>query len=107
MPSSLLAATSEANIKSIIEVILRSFIDPLIPILIGLAIIIFAWGLYKYLKSGMGDKDAIIGAKSLMFWGAIIIFVMVSVWGLVAIFQNVFFGDNVPMSAPEINKYGL
>ena len=94
------------TIQSIIQVILKSMIDPLVPILIGIAIILFAWGLFNYLKTGMGDKTELEGAKSLMFWGAIIIFVMFSVWGLALIFQNIFFGDNVPMSAPEIpNKF--
>jgi heme A synthase len=100
-----MAATG--NLQSIINVILSSFIDPLIPIFVGLAIIIFAWGLFNYLKSGIGEKAQIEGAKSLMFWGVVIIFVMVSVWGLVAILQNIFFGDDLPTVEPEINHYGL
>ena len=95
------------TIQSIIQVILSSVFDPLVPILIGLAIIVFAWGLYKYLKSGIGDTAELKGSKSLMFWGVIMIFAMLSVWGIVLVLQNVFFGDNVPMVAPTINKFGL
>ncbi|MFA6254079.1 MAG: hypothetical protein WC640_02355 [Candidatus Paceibacterota bacterium] len=96
------------NLQGIIQVILKSIIEPLIPILVALAIILFAWGLFNYLKSGMGDTDDIRGAKSLMFWGMIIIFVMFSVWGLVLILQDVFFnGGTVPMVAPKVIRYGL
>ncbi|MFA5023085.1 MAG: hypothetical protein WC385_00750 [Candidatus Paceibacterota bacterium] len=95
------------TIKGIIQVILKSFIDPLVPILIGLAIILFAWGLFNYLKTGMGDKNEIEGAKSLMFWGMIVFFVMVSVWGLVTIIQNVILGDNPPIVAPAIPFYNF
>lgn len=91
-----------STIQGIIQVILKSAINPLVPILIGIAIIFFAWGLFNYLKTGLGDKSELEGAKSLMFWGVIIIFVMFSVWGLALIFQNIFFGDDVPMDAPDI-----
>lgn len=95
------------TLSGIIKVILTSAIDPLVILLIGLAIILFAWGLFNYLKTGLGDKAELEGAKSLMFWGVIIVFVMVSVWGLVSIMQNIFFGDNPPTEAPTIKKYGL
>ncbi|MCX6712242.1 MAG: hypothetical protein NT041_00945 [Candidatus Vogelbacteria bacterium] len=97
------------NLQSIINVILTSVIDPLIPILIGLAVIVFAWGLFNYLKTGLGETKDLNSAKSLMFWGAIIIFVMVSVWGLVAILQDVFFGviGTSSNTVPTINKFGL
>lgn len=95
------------TIQSIIQVILTSMLDPLVPILVGLAIILFAWGLFKYLKTGIGETEDIKGAKSLMFWGVIIVFAMVSVWGLVAILQNIFFEDSSPIEASDINKYDL
>lgn len=94
------------NLESIIGVILKSFFDPLVPILIGLAIILFSWGTFNYLRSGMGDKAEIDKAKSLMFWGVIVFFVMVSVWGLVSIIQEIFLGD-IPTTVPTIIKYGI
>ena len=97
------------NLQSIIGIILSKMIDPLIPILIGLAIITFAWGVFNYTRSGMGDKAQLEGAKSLMFWGVVVFFAMVSVWGLVSIIQNIFLGDipNAPINASSINKYGV
>ncbi len=95
------------TIQSIIQVILSSLLDPLVLILIGLAIIIFAYGLFNYLKSGMGDTTELKSAKSLMFWGVVIIFSMLSVWGLVLIFQNVFFGDSVPTNSPDIPQFDI
>ena len=96
------------TLQSIIQVILKSMIDPLVPILFGLAILIFAWGLFKYLRAGIGDKE-IEGAKSLMFWGVIIVFVMVSVWGLVIVIQNIFFGgeSSTTFTTDDINKFDL
>ena len=103
------AAASKPNLQSIIHVVLANMINPLIPILIAFAIILFAWGVFNYTKSGMGDKAQIEGAKSLMFWGVVVFFVMVSVWGLVAIIQKIFLGDipSAPINASSINKYGV
>jgi hypothetical protein len=54
----------------------------LVPILIALAMVVFFWGLVRYLW-GKGGKSDIAGAKSLMIWGLITLFVMVSVWGII------------------------
>lgn len=98
----------DSTIDSILKMVLKVILQPLIPILIGLALIIFAWGLFKYIKTGLGDKNEVEGAKSLMLWGVIIFFVMVSVWGLVAILQNIFFGGiDVPTYLPQIPTFGI
>jgi len=49
---------------------------------------VFFWGLVKYLWS-MSNEDAHEGLK-IMFWGIIAIFVMVSIWGLIALLQRSF-----------------
>jgi len=50
-----------------------------IPILIALAMIVFFWGLVKYIWGG-GDKET---GKSIMIAGLASLFVMVSVWGII------------------------
>jgi hypothetical protein len=64
----------------------------LVPTLIGLALALFLWGVLRYLfsKDGPGKKEA----RDFMMWGIVALFVMVSVWGLVRIVQDVIFGDN-------------
>jgi Kef-type K+ transport system membrane component KefB len=57
----------------------------LVVIFIALAVVYFLWGLLKFLRSS-GDERA--KARTDMFWGIIIIAVMVSVWGLVGFLQD-------------------
>jgi hypothetical protein len=57
--------------------------NQVVPLLIGLAVIAFMWGVVMYLFGK--DKD---GAKSFMLWGIIAIAVMVSIWGLVGILRS-------------------
>lgn len=60
----------------------------LIPVMFGLAIIFFFWGLIQYIRSA-GDPKAAAEGKSIMIWGIIAIAVMISVYGLVAWLQGV------------------
>lgn len=57
----------------------------LIPIVIGLAMLAFFWGLFKYIKSsGEGHKEGV----NVMIAGVAALFVMVSVWGIVQFAQS-------------------
>ena len=60
-------------------------LNQVVPLLIGLAVVAFLWGVVMYLFGK--DKD---GAKTFMLWGIIAIAVMVSIWGLVRILQETF-----------------
>ena len=55
-----------------------------IPVIFALGLIVFLWGLLKFLTAA-GSEEAAAGGKRLMIWGVIILFVMTAVWGLVGI----------------------
>lgn len=61
----------------------------LVPIIISLTVIVFLWGIFQLVQSNNEDsrKDAI----RIITFGVVALFVMVSVWGLVAILSNTFF----------------
>ena len=69
-------------------VFMSTFLNTVIGVFITLAIVVFFWGLIKYLWS-MGTEDAHEGLK-IMFWGVIAIFVMVSIWGIIRLLQSTF-----------------
>jgi peptidoglycan biosynthesis protein MviN/MurJ (putative lipid II flippase) len=60
-----------------------SIITSLIPIVIGIAVLIFLWGVLKYVVAKGEDEQK--EARGVMLYGIIALFVMVSVWGLVNI----------------------
>ncbi len=64
---------------------IAGWINTLLPIVVALALLYFLWGLVKYVVS---SGDAREEAKGIMIWGIIALFVMVSVWGLVAFLGN-------------------
>ena len=70
LPVMALAQTGAAEIIGKISDILNM----LIPLIIGLAVVYFIWGILKYVTAGEGDSKA--EARSVMIYGIIAIFVM-------------------------------
>lgn len=80
---------------------LSALMMKLVPILIGLAVIAFLWGVMLFVFAA-GNEDKRKDGKWMMVSGIIGIVVMVSVWGLVAFVQSTF-GLNSG-GAPTIGK---
>ncbi len=59
----------------------------IIPILVSLAVLMFFWGLVKFIAHA-DEPDAIKEGKNVMIWGMIALFVMVSLWALVGYLQE-------------------
>ena len=60
-----------------------------IPLLIGVAVVVFLWGVVQYITAG-GDEEKRKEARNMMIWGIVGLFVMVAVWGLVWLLLNTF-----------------
>ena len=54
-------------------------INKAIPIVFSLALLLFFWGVAKYILSAGTEKDE---GKKIMVWGVVALFVMSSIWGL-------------------------
>jgi len=80
--------TGLTNVKDI-AMSIGEIVNILIPIAFALGLLVFFWGLVKYIFGAEHDKEA---AKKTMLWGVIALFVMASVWGLVR-----FLGSTVGM----------
>ena len=72
------------NISSLVTDI-GAIVKLIIPILFAVALLGFFYGLVLYIFSGEHDAEK---AKKYMLWGVVALFVMASVWGLVAFLGN-------------------
>ena len=79
-------------------------IQALIPIVIGVGVIVFLWGVLKYVlqSSDAGKAEG----RQFMLWGIIALFVMVSVWGLVNILRDSLGLNLATPTAPRIPEVG-
>ena len=60
-----------------------------------LALVVFAWGVVKYLTAA-GDAAKLKLARPFLWWGIIGLFVLASVWGLIK-----FIADELTITNPE------
>lgn len=100
-----LAASAQGgfqNVSASLDTI-GGLISKLIPLIIGAAVLVFLFGILKFVVSG--DEEARKNARSYMVFGVIALFVMVSVWGLVNFLRNTFGfsgGSNNPPPPPGV-----
>ena len=88
-------AAKVTDFKGLVNnVFIGGILQPLVPLLIGLGVVVFIYGVLILMFSEGGEKKE--EGKQYMLWGIIGIFVMVSVWGLVSILSGSFNLDNTP-----------
>jgi uncharacterized membrane protein len=61
---------------------LTQYINVAIGLIIGIAVLVFIFGLVKYVTAG-GDPEQLKAARNTIIMGVIVIAVMVTVWGLI------------------------
>lgn len=71
----------------------QGVISPLVPLIVSLGVLIFFWGLIKYIRSADDPKTREEG-RQLIIYGVIAIFVMISMWGLVNVIVDTVFGGS-------------
>ena len=95
------AAGDLTALQNIVDSIGR-IITAAIPIVFGLALLAFLWGLVKYIFA-QGDETAKADGKKIMLWGLVALFVGASVWGIVTILRTTLgIGKESSIIVPEV-----
>ena len=94
-------AAGAVNVTSFdsLIVLVNDILGKLVPIFIAIAVIVLLVAIVRYITAGE-DEEKRSKAKSLMIYGIIGLFVMISLWGLVAILSGTF---NLDKDIPDIN----
>ncbi len=78
----------------------NTLINRIIPFIIALTILVFLWGVFRFVTASDPDKRK--EAQGYILWGIVGLFVMVSVWGLVNILVRTFSLDNNAPALPQV-----
>lgn len=87
------------SLKELIEgVIIPDILNPLVSLAIAIAVVVFMFGVVKYVKAG-GNAEEMSKGSQMIIYGLVGLFVMLSVWGLVNVLITTFnlSGGDVPI----------
>lgn len=86
-PNFVLAAQTGGEGAALVNEIVR-LVSAAVPIIIGLAVLVFLYGIAKYgISKDEKNRQEAVG---IITYGIIALFVMVSIWGLVALISSTF-----------------
>lgn len=80
-------AAAAPSLVELSQSVQKTVYKPLVTTIIAYALLLFAWGVYRYIAHAGDEKSAAEGSK-MMSYGVIILFVMVSVWALVSLVMD-------------------
>ena len=63
-------------------------LSALFPLLLAVAVLFFIWGVVVFIAKA-GDEKARTEGKQRMVWGLVALFIIVSVWGIVALLYEI------------------
>lgn len=75
--------------------ILKDLVTTAIPVVASLALVVFFWGLAKFILKA-DDVKAREEGRQVMMWGIVALFVLVSIWGIIFFLTNDILGLPTP-----------
>jgi len=72
---------------NLLQKIIVQIINPVIVILVTLALVVFIWGIVQMIYGANNEEKRTQGKRHLL-WGLVGLFIMLTVRGLLAIIQN-------------------
>lgn len=104
MPVIVLAAEDFGEITQFVTKISGFINNILIPLVFGIALLVFLWGIFKYFILGGGDEGKREEGKQLMLYAVIGFVVMVSIFGIVNMIANGlgFSGEDTIQNIPNV-----
>ncbi len=103
LPASVYAQSASGPVSfTLVQVF--DVVNKLIPVLLALAILMFFWGIVKFIASA-GDPEARAGGVRHMVGGMIALFVMVAFWSIIGYVQQSLglYGTPTASSAPTVD----
>ncbi len=73
----------------------------LIPLIFGLALLLFLWGMFKFFILGGHNEDERAKGKQLILWAIIGFVLMTSIWGIVNMIAGGFFPNQQTPTLPR------
>jgi uncharacterized membrane protein YidH (DUF202 family) len=87
MPMALFAQQPDLSYFRTGAVQIGDAVNALVPVLVTISLLVFIWGVIRYTTAG-DDEERRKQARQVMIYGIIAVFVVVSIWGIVTLLQQ-------------------
>ncbi len=87
-----------SSFRELVKVAIYCIANPLTVLLVSVSTVVFVWGVFKYFIS---DADKKQESREFMLYGIVGLFVMVSMWGIVAILKDTFNFSDTKSITPQ------
>lgn len=94
------AVTTPTDFKTLTE-LFTDIIGLLIPLMVAVSLLVFLFGLAKFIFRVAGDEKEIEKGRYLMIYGIIGLFVMISIWGILSLLVSDF-GPDFYFGIPQL-----
>ena len=95
-------AFAQASTVQGLIVIIGNIIRLATPVVVGLALLYFFWGLAKFILRADDEVERAKG-KQIMIWGILALFVILTIFGIITVLQNTFISNAGPGINIQIN----
>lgn len=94
------ASAQETTFKSLVSTLIGTVFNSLVTLAMVTAAAAFSFGIYKYVMGARsGDSNQIAKGNQFILWSIITLFIMASIWGIIAFAQGTF-GIDSTISLP-------
>jgi succinate dehydrogenase hydrophobic anchor subunit len=92
LPMLAFAQASNISLNNLQDVIngIGKIINAVVPLIFAVAVLYMLWNIVKYIEAGTGDAKARDSARDQIIFAVVLLFVMMSIWGLVNILRGTF-----------------
>jgi hypothetical protein len=77
------------SVISLLNKINKAILNPFIVLLFSVALLVFLWGVFEYIRDA-GNEKTKFGFKEKIMWGLIGMLIMVSVYGIIRLILTTF-----------------
>ena len=98
-PAVAFAAARPTTINQVLATLLSYGVEYIIPVFVLVGFIIFLSGIIRFIRAGDNEEMRQSG-RSVMIFGIVVLFVMISFWGFVGLLTRSFLGENL-----QLNNY--
>ena len=77
------------NLNTFLNGVNQFILNPLIVLLFFIALIVFLWGLFRFISNAASEEARETGKRNIM-WGIIGMFIMIAVYGIIKIILGTF-----------------